>query len=136
MRADLGPQLPALKTQLLAQVDAAAEAARQRFLTPGAGQALEYQATETEAHDYAAAGYPTFDAALWPFLAAELAALAEAGQPSTAEAVADQVLAQSTAWRAVGAAIKQLRRTAKLAIAAAETATAARAAAVVTWPQP
>lgn len=135
MRLDLGPSLAALKEQLMACVDAGAEAARLRFITPGAGQALEYQATEREARAWLSAEAPQIDD--YPFLKAEvLAVQAATGMTPDPTAVAADVVSQADAWQAVGSEIKRLRRAAKLAIEAAVDAPAARAAAQVTWPAP
>lgn len=128
MRLDLGPSLAALKATLAAQIDHDAEAARQRFITPGAGQAMEYQATEAEARRYLIDPSGTF-----PFLAAEVQAQ---GSPATFASVAAEVVALADAWAAIGSEIKRLRRAAKLAVEAAPTASAARQAAQVTWPAP
>jgi hypothetical protein len=49
MRLDLGPSLEALRAQSLAEIDAQAEAARLRHITPGAGQALTYERKRAEA---------------------------------------------------------------------------------------
>lgn len=138
MRFDLGPPLAAVKQRLLQQVDADAEAARLQFITPGAGQALEYEATERQARAYLAAGSPEpFDAAAYPFIEAERqAVLAATGMlPSPADIVTS-VIASADGWMTVGAEIKRLRRAAKMAIEAAESVAAARAAAAVAWPSP
>ena len=131
MRINAGPSLAQLKAQLIEQVDREAEAARLRFVTPGAGQALEYQATEAEARAYLAD--PSPGGKPWPWLEAERAA--QGGTPTLA-AIAAEVAAQADAWVAVGSAIKQLRRAAKLAIEGATTVAGSRAASSVTWPAP
>lgn len=137
MRIDLGPTLDALRAQLLAQVDADAEAARLRWITPGMGQMLEYQATEAEARAYLAAGCPAFDPAAHPFLAADRQAMMAAGADlPDAATVAHAVIAAADAWRAAAAEIKRLRRAAKLGIAGATSVAQARAAALVAWPSP
>lgn len=128
MRLDLGPSLAALKAQLAAQIDHDAEAARLRFITPGAGQAMEYQATEAEARRYLIDPSGPF-----PFLAAEVQAQ---GAPATLASVAAEVVALADAWAAIGSEIKRLRRAAKLAVEVAPTAAEARQAAQVTWPTP
>ena len=129
--ADSTP-IETLRARAIAAIDAAAERARLRFLTGGAGQALEYQATEVEARAYAGAG----DASDWPWLAAEQAALAAVGQAASLADVAAAVIAQADAWRSVGASIKALRRAAKLQVEAATTAAEIRTAATVSWPSP
>jgi hypothetical protein len=47
--------------------------------------------------------------------------------------LAEQLVAQADAWRAAGAAIKELRRAAKVRIAAAGTAADLHQAAEVKW---
>lgn len=135
MRLSGGPTLAELRAQMLAKVDAEAEATRQKFITPGAGQAMEYQATEVEAVAYmaaydAVAGPP---AGPWPWLAAEQAA---SPPGTTLLDVAQLVLSLRDQWVAMGSTIKALRRAAKVAIEAADTPAAIRAAAVVEWPTP
>jgi hypothetical protein len=121
-----------LRARALVGIDAAAERARLRFITGGAGQALEYQATEAEARAYDGTGV----AEDWPWLAAEQAALAAAGQAVSLTDVAEMAIGLADAWRATGAAIKALRRTAKLQVEAATTAAEIRTAATVSWPSP
>ncbi len=121
-----GSDLALMKERAAAEVDAAAEVARRRFITPGSGQAMEYLSTETEAQDFDAGGKGP-----WPFLEAERDALG--GKVTLAE-VAAAVQAQVAAWRAVGGEIKRLRRAAKMAIDAAKTAAEVAAATVINWP--
>ena len=135
-RFDLGPTLEALKAEAAAEIDRQAEAARLRFLTGGSGQALEYQATEAEARAFLASGAP-FDPALYPFVEAErLAAAQLLGAAPPADAVAQEIVAQSDAWKVAGSAIKTLRRAAKLLIEAAGSVSEVRAALAVEWPAP
>lgn len=136
MRFDLGPSLPELRAQMASRIDAEAEAARHRWITPGAGQAMEYQATQAEADAYLAAhaspgGVPT--ASAWPWLAAEQAAR---GSGVTLLELAEEVIALRDAWVTAGSQIKALRRAAKIAIGAATTPAEIRAAAQVNWPLP
>lgn len=123
-----GKDLDQMKVQALGEVDAAAEAARRRFITPGGGQAMEYMATEAEARDFNAGGVGP-----WPFLEAERGAL---GGDATLAQVSAAVLAQVEAWKVAGGEIKRLRRAAKMAIEAAMTPAAVAAATVVAWPSP
>ena len=111
-------------------IDADAEAARLRFITPGAGQMLEYQATEAEARAYLAEPGP---AAEFPFLDAEREAL---GETATLAAVAREVLVLAGAWRRVGARIKRLRPEAKRRVEEARDAQQVRAAVRVEWSEP
>lgn len=121
-----------LRARALVEIDAAAERARLRFMTPGAGQALEYQATEAEARAYDGTG----GAEEWPWLAAEQAALAASGATVSLADVAADIIVLADAWRTIGATIKTLRRTAKLQVTAATTAAEIRTAATVSWPSP
>lgn len=90
-----------------------AETVRNRFLTPGSGQAITYTRKEAEARAWSADADP----AAFPFLAAEAAA--------TGMAIADLaalVIAQADAWVAAGSAIEARRRALLVAIEAADTA--------------
>jgi hypothetical protein len=124
--------LEAFKTEGAARVNAAAEAARARFLTQGQGQAMTYEAKAAEARAYLAAllgGTPVDED--YPFLKAE----AEA----TGQAIGDlagEVSQTSDAWTATGATIEGLRKGALLAITNAATADDVIAAEAVTWPTP
>lgn len=111
----------------LAEIDRRAEAARLRWITPGAGQAMEYKATEEEAERYVAAAPAVRAGGAWPWLGAERAAQvgAATGAP-TLLAVAQEVLSQRDQWVQVGCAIKTLRRAAKRAVEAATTPAAIR----------
>ena len=130
--------LEAFKASASLQVDQAAETARLRFLTPGSGQAMEYQQTLAEA-DQALSANPgqTLPPEAFPFLAAEQQALASVGLHRSLADVALDVRGQMEAWAPVGAAIKQIRRGAKLRIDAA--ASLAEVHAVLdglAWPAP
>ena len=131
MRLNAGPSLDQLRATLSAKVDAEAETCRQRFITPGAGQAMEYQATAAEAEAFLAATNP--EAMTWPWLEAERLV---AGDTMTLLEVAQLAVTLRDSWTYVGSTIKALRRGAKVAIAAANTPSAIRDAARVTWPTP
>ncbi|MFZ4411412.1 MAG: hypothetical protein ACOYOH_29010 [Paracraurococcus sp.] len=120
------------KAAAVAKVDRAAEQARLRFITGGAGQALAYTAKEAEARSFVAPGAD----ADYPYLAAERDAQADIGVSATLATVAAEVIAQADAWRSTGATIERLRRGAKLAIEAATSPEAIRAALAITWPTP
>lgn len=111
------PAIETIRADATRRIDAAAEAARLSFITRGAGQALEYAATEAEARAAVAAADP-LDANDYPWLTAELNALTAVGVTTTLRGVAESVVAQADGWKAVGAQIKELRRAAKMAIAA------------------
>ena len=132
----LPPDVAQARAQAAREVDQRAEAARLRWLTPGYGQVLEYDATAREALALQAAGWIGV-AADHPFLAAEQLALADAGHAATLREVAEAVLIQAGGWKSVGAAIKRLRRSAKLRIeAAASVAEIAAILASLTYPEP
>jgi hypothetical protein len=132
VHAETPAELAEAKAQALREVDAAAEAARLRFITPGAGQSLEYAATEAEAREYIAR--PTNDPEDWPWLNAERVA---AGGTSTILQVAQQVLEMAAAWRSVGSEIKRTRRTAKIAIESATSVLSVReVVSALDWPSP
>lgn len=122
-----GVPLLDIKAVLKAQVDAAAERERARYITPGAGQAMTYQAKADEARRLAAD--PSPDAADYPLLSAEVGITA----PDLV-AVGAVVLAAYQAWQVIGAAIEGARLGAKQAIDLATDEAGARAAAEVTWP--
>lgn len=116
------PDLAAFKVAASAQIDAAAEAARQRFISPGAGQALEYEATAADASRALAMATETdLKDADYPWLAAERDALTASGQTFTLLEVAAMAQATTAQWAAAGSAIKRIRRTAKIKVDAAAT---------------
>ncbi len=126
--------LGAAKAAARAAIDAEAERRRQLVLTPGEGQALEYQHTAEEASRAIAEVDPL--PAAYPFLAAEQAALAATVGAVDLRDVAEAVLADRAAWLVYGAAIKAVRRRAKLEIGAAtSSAGVAAVLAGVAWPE-
>lgn len=100
-----------------AMIDQAAESARLRYITAGAGQALEYQATEYEAQIFSR----TDSDSDYPMLCAERDALQAAGITLNLADIAGQVLATAQEWRQKAAAIKRVRREAKLRLAQAQS---------------
>ncbi|MGI6245181.1 MAG: hypothetical protein ACOYJQ_05375 [Pseudochelatococcus sp.] len=117
--------LAALKAALKAGIDAQAEAGRQRYITPGAGQALTYQAKAAEAARHIESG----GAGDYPLLAAEIGITG-----ATLAEVADVVHAAYQQWLAIGAQIEAARLAAKAAVEAASDETSARAV-TAAWPQ-
>ena len=91
-------------------IDRAAEQARLRHITPGAGQAMIYQEKAEQAADFVAAGYPA-NTSGFPLIQTEMDAM-----QYTKEEAADSILAQRTAWITLGAAIEQVRLAGKKAI--------------------
>lgn len=104
--ADLGTA----QAHYLAQVDAAAEAARGRIITAAPGQAMTYEAKHREAERYP-------DDPPHPWLEAEAAGLG-----TTPAEVAESVLLARQQWEALGVAIEVARLNAKTEIRAAATA--------------
>ncbi len=130
MRLDVGGSLTALRAVAKARIDQAAEAARLRFVTPGAAQALVYEAKRREAEAMANDVAPR--AAAYPLLAAEVGITA----PDLA-AVGAAVRAIAAQWMAAAAAIEAVRLAAKRAVDLAQTPAEVRAAALgLTWPAP
>lgn len=120
------PSLVDVKAALKVQVDATAENLRLSYITPGAGQALEYREVADEAQRYAAD--PSGD---FPLLQASVDA-GEAGDIASAAAL---VAARHDAWISVGAAIRAARIAGKRAIDAASSAADAHAAYEgIEWP--
>jgi len=112
-----------IKAALHQAIDGEAEQQRQRFITPGAGQALVYLAKVREAEAVMAdARAPA------PILEAEAAALGQ-----TVAALAAEVLAANAAWTRASAAIEAARRAAKAAVSAASDFAALKTASTVDW---
>ena len=119
--------IEAVRAASAAAVDAAAESARLRFITPGAGQAMVYQQKAAEARAILAGGDGPF-----PHLQAEVGITA----PSLAE-VAAVVMAMENAWLAVSAAIEAKRLAGKRDIAQAQSQAEVDAIlAAIEWPAP
>ncbi|MGO4665161.1 hypothetical protein [Bosea sp. 2RAB26] len=108
-----------LKRRLKSAIDAAAEAERLKYITPGAGQAMTYQPKADEARRLADDQAP--DPAGYPLLSAEVGITA-----STLADVGEAVMAAYQQWIQIGALIEAARLSAKQAIDAAKTADAAR----------
>lgn len=125
--------LDKLRQHAIERIDADAERARLRFISPGAGQMLEYQQTEMDAQGFLDSGG---DIENYPFLKAEVDALDEAHGPANDQAVAQGIINQAQAWRQIGAEIKRLRRAAKMAVTNAATASEITNAANISWPEP
>lgn len=122
------PSLDDRKAALKARLDALAERERLKYITPGAGQAMTYQAKAEEAKRLAEDLLP--NPVAYPMLAAEVGVTA-----ATLEAVGAIVLAASQQWGLIGAEIEAARLTAKRAIDQAETIEDARAVNPA-WPTP
>jgi len=127
MRLDLGPSLQVLRAKALAQVDAQAEAARLRHITPGAGQALTYERKRAEAEALVRDPAPAPQA--YPFLRAEVGITAD-----TLAGVAQLVRQRAAEWTRQAVAIERARLAAKRDIERANSPRALRQAAQVDWP--
>ncbi|WP_323034512.1 hypothetical protein [Pararhodobacter sp.] len=119
--------LAALKADLTAQIDSAAEAERARYITPGSGQAMTYLAKAGEAERLAQDADP--DPANYPLLSAEIGITGD-----TLADVGAVVLTAYTQWQQIGGAIERARLAGKAAVMAAVDEAGARAAAQVVWP--
>lgn len=106
--------LEAARAQALAEVDAAAGAARMRFATEAPGQAVVYLRKAEQARQYAAAGYTGEPP---PYIAREAAE-----SSMTPRALADQIIATAAVWDDVlSPAIEAARMKAKRRLQAATT---------------
>lgn len=131
---DAAAQLAALKAELKAAIDDAAERERLKYVTAGAGQAMEYQQAAAEAERLlaAVAADPDHepDPADYPMLAASIGI-----DGDDLIEVATTVAGMHGQWQMIGAAIRAARLAAKTAIDAAADEAAARAVKAV-WPVP
>lgn len=128
------PTLAELKLSAAAAVDGDAEAARRRWITPGAGQAMAYMEKRREADAYQAVidggGIPAD--ADYPVLANEVGIRAG----TLADLVA-LVRARAAEWITVESTINRIRLQAKKDIdAAADAAAVAAVLAGIVWPAP
>lgn len=121
--------LPPLRAVAKAAVDAAAEAQRLLFITPGAGQAMVYSEKLAEAAAYVAATAPVDTD--YPLMQCDVGLIAE-----TMDQVAQVILNTAAAWKTVAAVIEIKRLGAKNAIDLATTPAAITAASVVNWSAP
>lgn len=121
-----------VKEYLRSVVDDQAEEFRLRFVTRGAGQALEYNEAVSQAQAFLAD--PEGD---YPMLQADINALTidpRTGEPVATLAEATSVILYLHAqWCEIGAAIRQARLTAKNAITASSTIPEMYGASYVDW---
>ncbi|APY13150.1 hypothetical protein BKD02_01510 [Brucella sp. 09RB8910] len=117
-----------LKDSLKKEVDAAAEAERLKYITPGEGQAMTYQQKVVEAQAFKSDNDP--DVAEYPLLSSEVGITA-----STHGEVADIVIAAFRQRQSIGAAIESIRLGAKRDIDDAGDKVTARACVdAIVWP--
>lgn len=101
------------QTVALAIIDHRAETERQKYITPGYGQTLEYRETQQEAMIWRE-GDAESD---YPFLMAEVQAIKDAfDQTVPIKTVVEEVLGQWHQWQEIGSKIKRMRRARKLRI--------------------
>ena len=99
------PNVDAARSWARDQIDAAAGAARGRYITITGGQDATYAAKYADALAFARAGYPADQVHLYPWVQAEAAAIS--GTPAEA---ADEIRANGDPWNAMlGPAIESLR---------------------------
>lgn len=127
------------KQRAKASVDTWAEQARLAWVTPGSGQAFEYELVAAEAQRVLASshgeGHTPFED--YPLLAAEYTARATAGTPRSFRDLAAAVMDRRKAFMVAIADIRQARLEAKLRIdAATDVAQVESALAGVEWPRP
>lgn len=114
-----GSDLSVFKTQAKQRVDYSAEFVRQQQLTAGAGQAMEYIATEDEARTWKFG--ESFDS--FPMLRAHANAVERAyGQRPTENELVEEVLKVVHEWAELGAKIKEERLYRKMMIDRASSA--------------
>ncbi len=94
-------------------IDASAGRARSRYITTAPGQEMTYLEKSEQAADYVTAGYPA-DTSNYPFIQAEMNATG-----LSKEDAADGILAQKSAWIAIGVQIEEHRLGGKAAVDAA-----------------
>lgn len=114
------PPLDQVRAAALAAIDAAAGAARARYITIAPGQEATYLIKAQQARDYRAAGYT-----------GPVPALVQAEADATGEtpaAACDSILAEEAVWVAKAALIESARRRGKVAVGAAADAAAVEAA--------
>lgn len=102
--------LDVLRLIALSEIDRRAEEVRQTEITPGDGQMLVYEDKRNEALaiDANRAIVATLSASDYPLLQVDMSI-----DSLTLEGAADQVLARYAAWKAMAAAIENIRRTQK-----------------------
>lgn len=106
MKITLQKDLTPIKEAAKLEVDAAAEAYRLKWITPGSGQAMVYQEKAAQARAVLAGEPGTY-----PLIEAEIGITGD-----TAEEVAQIVLATAAQWTTIAAAIEATRLATKRAI--------------------
>lgn len=126
MKLTLSVDLASLKQAAKAEIDAAAERERLKYITDGAGQQMAYQQKYLEAKAYLA--NPSIDESEIPHLVAEVGITGD----DIAE-VAGVVVYMRNQWLQLSASIEQKRLAAKMAVDLAMSPAQISAAKVVNW---
>lgn len=113
------PTLAEAQAGALTAIDAAAGAARARYITTADGQAATYLLKAADADRYKAAGYPAAQIAGYPWVLAKARAMVTAPAAADYQAAADLIIATRDAWVSKGAAIEEARERGKAAVSAA-----------------
>ena len=101
------PSIEAAREHAKTEIDRAAEEARLRHITPGSGQAMEYQRALKDAEAFLAGAIEYSE-----FLQADV----DAGRAANQEEAAQLVLDTAAQWVAAGAQIRRIRLSAKAAV--------------------
>jgi hypothetical protein len=121
--------IPLTKAQVIAAIDDAAERERLKYITPGSGQALVYEAKKAEVARWNSSNASE---ASFPWAKGRADRLGV----SVLEVIATWE-AQAGAWATVGIAIENVREAAKEAAAATKDDDAAMAVLdAIEWPRP
>ena len=99
-----------------AAIDAAAGAARARYITTASGQESTYMLKAADADRYKAAGYPAAQIASYPWVEAKARSMSATPAANDYQAAADLIIATRDAWVLKGAAIEEARERWKLSV--------------------
>lgn len=114
------------KTRAKALIDAAAGAARAKYITDVPGQAMTYLSKTADCRAFKAAGYPIASIDSYPWAKSQCITSGCDMANLTVEAAqgaVEVILAQEAAWVTIGTSIESIRLTAKAAITALPTST-------------
>ena len=125
------PTLAEVQTAALTAIDAAAGAARVRYITTADGQAATYLLKAADADRYKSAGYPAAQIAGYPWVRAKARAMVAIPAAADYQAAADLIISTRDAWAAKGADIEEARESGKRVVAAAIDVAAVDAARAV-----
>lgn len=136
MQFNLTVDVASARITACAKIDADAETARLKFVTPGAAQAAVYLQKQNEADNFLTK-YPDATSAQaatatdWPMLNAEVGITA-----ASLFAVAQSIQTTASQWTSTAAQIENLRLGGKQTVNNATTISAINAATNITWPTP